>query len=320
MPSGNLTLLEASKSSSDKLKSGVVQTIIQESPLVNMLPWTSFEGNALQHEVEETLPSVQFRQVNSTYSKSFGTTSMYFWGVAILGGEVGIDNFLVNVTGTRRELKAKQFAALAKANAMRFDYEVFNGDGTNDGFKGFKTLITEGFGQTQTHSATGAPLSSAAGADSLDAAIDLFRNQGGPQYMLGNRTVRRQITKYARSTVVGDSMVDWEKNSLGKQVMSYDGIPYVILGDCVNSSGTIVPVLPFTEDPGDTVLDCTSVYFVKFGPDDITGLLGKGGSMEVRDFGEQQASPSHMGRLEWYPGIGIFNKYSIVRVTGITAT
>lgn len=319
MPSGALTLLEASKSGTDKLKSGVVQTIIQESPIIDMLPWLPFEGNALQHEVEETLPSVNFRDINTTYTQSFGTTSMYFWGVAILGGEIKIDNYLVNVTGTRRELKAKQYSLLAKANAMRFDYEFWNGDGTNSGFKGVKQLISEGFGQKYDHNTTTSTTGATISTDSLDAAMDLFRNQGGPQAILGNRTIRRQITKLARATVVGDSMVDWERDSLGRQVMSYDGIPYKIMGDCVNSSGTVVAELPFTETNGSATATA-SLYFVKFGPDDITGLLGKGGSMEVRDFGEQQSGPQHMGRMEWYPGVAIFNKYSVVRVAGITAT
>lgn len=319
MPAGALTLLEAAKSGSDSLKTGVIQTIIQESPMIDQLPWMPFEGNALMHEVEETLPDVQFRDINSTYSQSFGTTSMYFWGVAILGGEVKVDNFLVNVTATRRELKAKQFALLAKSNAMRFDYEVFNGDGTGSGFKGFKTLISEGFGQQFDHNTTTSTTGALITTDSLDQAIDLFRNQGGPQKILGNRTIRRQITKLARATVIGDSMVDWERDSFGKQMMSYDGIPYQILGDARNASGVIVPALPFTETNGSATATA-SLYFVKYGPDDITGLLGKGGDIGVHDFGETQAGPQHLGRMEWYPGVAIFNKYSIVRVAGITAT
>lgn len=319
MPAGALTLLEAAKAGSDKLKTGVIQTIIQESPIIEKLPWMPFEGNALQHEVEETLPGVQFRDVNAGYSQSFGTTSMYFWGVAILGGEVKVDNYLVNVVGTRQQLKAKQFAMLAKANALRFDYEFFNGDGTNSGFKGVKTLISDGFGQKYDHntttSTTGAPLT----LDSLDVALDLFRNQGGPAEILGSRTVRRQITKLARATLVGDSFIDWEKNSLGKQVMTWDGIPYTILGDVVDSSGNIVPALPFTETNGSATAT-GSVYMVKWGPDDVTGLLGKGGDFGVHDFGETQAAPVHLGRMEWYPGVAIFNKYSVVRIAGITAT
>jgi hypothetical protein len=59
------------------------------------------------------------------------------------------------------------------------------------------------------------------------------------------------------------------------------------------------------------------MYFIKFGEDDVTGLLGKGGSFNVESFGELESGPQRMGRLEWYPGVAVFNKYSVLRVTGI---
>ncbi|HKZ20289.1 MAG TPA: hypothetical protein VJQ57_09280 [Acidimicrobiia bacterium] len=315
MATGALTLLEAAKHGHDQLKKGVIETIIQESPIIERIPWTPFAGNALQHNVEDTLPSVAFRDVGETYTASHGTDTSHFWGVAILGGEVKVDNFLVNVTDTLGGLKAKQYAKMAKANAMRFDFEFFEGDGTSKGFKGVKTLIDEGFGQEYVHSATGAVLS----LESLDQAYDLFRSQATPDALLINRTCRRKITSLARADVTGTSMVDFERNSLGKQVMSWNGVSCVILGDVINGSGTVVAALPFTEDPGDGGSDTCSAYFVKWGSDDVTGLLGHGGDFSVRDFGETEAAPQHLGRLEWYPGIAIFNKYSIVRVSGILA-
>lgn len=315
MASGALTLLEAAKGEPTKIKSGVIQTIIQESPIIERLPWQSFEGAALQHEVEETLPDVQFRDVNETYSQSYGTTSFYYWGVAIMGGEVKVDNFIVRTMGSRTAAKAKQFAALAKSNAMRFDYEFFDGTGANKGFKGVKQLITEGFGQVLRNGAGGSALS----VSKLEQARDLFKNQGDADEILLNRDTRRNLTAYLRSTASAFNVLDIEKNTLGKRIMSYDGIPLTILGQVRNSSGATVDALRFDEDDtaGSGSTSC-SLYFVKWGEDDVTGLLGLGGSFDVVDFNEQQASPAHMGRLEWYPGIAVFNKYSIVRLGGIT--
>ena len=59
---------------------------------------------------------------------------------------------------------------------------------------------------------------------------------------------------------------------------------------------------------------------MKLGEDDVCGLLGKGGSFQVQSFGELERAPQRMGRLEWYPGLAIFNQYSIVRLTGVTAS
>lgn len=317
MPTGALSLIEATKASSEQLKLGVVETLIEENPMLEVLTWMPFEGIALRHFEEGTLPNVQFRNVNEGYTQSFGTDSDHYWGVAILGGEVKVDNFLVNVVATRESLEAKQWKKLAKANSMRFSYEAFNGTGAvgTKGFKGIKTLISEGFGQTHANSTTGAVID----LDKLDEAIDLFRNQGRPDVALVNRTHRRQVTKAARTSVTGVSLIDVGTDVFGRKVNFYDGIPFRLLGDGMNSSGTVGPILDFNEDPGDATSDCSSLYLAKIGEDDVTGLLGKGGSFEAKQFGELESGPQRLGRMEWYPGIAIFNQYSIVRLTGITA-
>jgi hypothetical protein len=315
MPSGALTLLEAAKSGSDSmLTRGVAATLIQESPLIERLPWKTFAGNAMISYWEESLPDVQFRDVNESYSSSWGTDRPHYWGVAILGGEVKVDRYLVDVVGTEEDIMAKQFRKLAKSNAMRFDYEVLFGDGTNKGFKGVKSLIDEGYGQKLLNASGGGALD----LDKLDEAHDLFRNQGGPAEIWMNRTVRRKLTKLARASVTGDSLLDIEKDHLGRQVHSWNGVRITILGDGRDNSGNTTALLPYTEDPGDATSDCTSIYFVKYGDDNLTGLLGKGGSFDVKDFGELETQPQRMGRMEWYPGIAINGPYSIVRLYGIT--
>jgi hypothetical protein len=317
MPSGAVTLIEATKAGGDMKKQGVVETIIQENPIIEMLPWLPFAGNALKHEEEGTLPSVQFRRVNEGYSTSFGTDNEHYWGVAILGGEIKVDRFLVDVVGNEKDIEAKQWTKLAKANAMRFGYEFLDGTGSvaSKGFKGVKGLIDEGFGQKFANSTTGAVVSLA----KMDEALDLFKNQGRPDRALVNRVHRRQITNAARTTHSGISLIDVGTDVFGKKVMFYDDIPFTILGSVMDGSGNIVDSLRFDEDPGDATSDTSSIYFVKFGEDDVTGLLGKGGSFQVQSFGELESGPQRMGRLEWYPGVAIFNKFSIVRFFGITS-
>ena len=100
--SGAVTLLESHKDSSNMLKTGVVETLIQESPILEMLPMTSFVGAAYETNLEFDLPDPEFRQVNATYNRSHGTDRKVFWGVAILGGEVFINNFIVRTWQRRR--------------------------------------------------------------------------------------------------------------------------------------------------------------------------------------------------------------------------
>lgn len=320
MPSGSVTLLEASKHGSDMLKKGVVETLIQESPILEQLPMMSISGNALKHTVEDTLPDPEFRNVNEGYNRSWGTDTEHFWGTAILGGEVFVDNYLVRVRGNVRDVKAHQYSKFSKAMALTFDKYFFDGLGTAKDFKGANVLITEGFGQalsgTDGLGANGLQVVSSAAnmnlfLNKLDEAHDLLRT-GTADCILLNRTTRRMITRSAREAVSGTVLIDTGSDRFGRQVTQWNGIPLRIIGD--DKSGS--PILGFDETEGSST-DAASLYLVRYGEDFVTGLLGLGGHFEVRDFGETEALPGHLGRVEVYPGIAIFDKYSIVRMTGI---
>jgi hypothetical protein len=309
MPSGAVTLLEAAKGGTDMLKAGTIETLIQESPLLLELPWQTIAGNALKHTAEDTLPTTGFRAVNANWNASWGTDTEHFWGVAIMGGEIKIDNFIINTMGNPVSQKRKQFTKQAKSNSRTFDYYFFNGDGTGNSFKGVKQLISEGFGQSLVNAANGGAIS----LDILDQAMDLLRT-GAASAILANRFVRRKVTSLGRSTYTGFSLIDIGTDVFGRQVTKYNDVPIHLIGDDMVGS----PLLPFTETQGASSV-CTSVYVVRYGDDLLSGLLGANGHMDVRDFGEQQAGPYHMGRLEWYPGIAIFDPYAVVRIVGVTA-
>lgn len=305
---GAVTLLEAAKDSMTVLKRGVIETIIQESPIAEQLPWETFAGNALKREYESTLPSaVGFRNVNEGYDRSFGTDIERFWGVTIFGGEVYVDNFIVNTRGNVRNEKAKQFAKVARASALKLDRYVIDGTGTAKDFKGVNQLISEGFGFSTAAATNGANLT----LDMLEDAEDLLR-KGSPDAIWANKFHRTKITRLARTSVTGQALIDTGTDMFGRRVTTWNGTPIRILGD--DETGT--QILGFDETTGSSNVT-SSLYFVKLGEDFITGLLGANGHFEVRDFGEQQATPGHMGRIEFYPGLAIFDKHSVSRITGI---
>jgi hypothetical protein len=309
---GGVPLLEAAKSGGDLVKQGVVETLIQESPTLEQFPFMTIEGNALKHFEEVDLPTPEFRQVNETYSRSFGTDTEHFWGVTILGGEVYIDNYLLKVTANKRSEKAKQWAKFAKAMARTWDKQVFHGTGSAKDFKGFNALISEGFGQVAYTDGAGSAQADLTLAH-LDETNDLLRGQHGADVIYLNRDNRRNITNLARNTGGFFPIIDLTTDSFGRQVTQWNDIPLRIIGD--DRAGA--PILGWNETVGSDTTT-SSLYFVSFGDDDgVTGLLGFGGSWEARDFGETEAAPGHLGRVELYPGIAVFNKYSLVRLAGI---
>lgn len=308
MPTGSVTLLESVKDSSDVLMRGVIETIIEESAPLQMLPQIPIQGNALKREIEGALPAVQFRDVGDTYTNTWASDTEQFWGVAILGGQVKIDNFIINTRGDVRSTKARQFAKFAKSMAHKYNQWFFDGTGTAKDFKGVNALIDDGHGQVQYAGANGAALT----LDMLDEAHDALRT-GSADQILCNRTVRRKITQLGRNLSNGFSLIDIGDNEFGHQVTMYDGVPIGIVGDDIDGN----LILDYDETRGSSDVT-TSLYFVRYGEDHVAGLMGAGGMMTVKDFGELQTEPAHLGRVEFYPGIAVFDQYSIVRLAGIT--
>jgi len=316
MPSGALTLLEGLKYSKNVMKRGVVETIIQESPLLEMFPFIGFQGNAIEVNVEGTLPTPEFRRVNETYTRSWGADTKRFFGVSILGGEVFVDNFILKVAASPADTKARQWAKFSKAMALTFDKTAIDGTGLAEDFMGLNALIAEGLGQTYPTASTGLDLNAALGAglEALDEAKDLLRSKSTPDALLLNRLNRRQITQAARNIAGQFSLIDMGTSVLGKQVSMYDSVPMRIIGD--DRTGTAI--LGNDETYQSAGSSTSSMYFIAFGAEEnVSGISGAGGSLDVHDFGETEAAPGHLGRVEWYPGIAVYDPFSLVRIPGV---
>ena len=308
MASGSLSLLEAAKYGSTTLGRGVVTTLIQESPIMEMLPFTSITGNALKVTVEDTLPAPAFRDVNESYTRSMGTDTERFFGCAILGGEVFIDNYIVRVQADQISAKARQYSKFSKAMSRTFDKSFFDGSGTSKDFKGINALITEGLGQTVEAGTNGAVLT----LDMLDEGWDSLRGQSAPDALLMNRFLRRKINALARAG--NFSLIDVGTDVFGRQVNIYNGTPIRIIGDDIDGTA----ILAFDETQGSSSVT-SSIYAISYGTDEnVYGILGLGGSFDVKDFGETEAAPGHLGRVEVYPGIVVANSFSVCRIHGLT--
>lgn len=308
MPSGDLTLLEGQAYGSNLIKKGVIETLVSESPVLEMLPFLPIAGNALEVTVEDSLPVPAFRNVNEGYTTSKGADTKRFYGVSILGGEVFIDNFIIKVQANKMAAKARQYAKFAKAMSRTFDKSFFDGTGTAKDFMGLNALIDAGLGQTVDG------LDQTVKLEKLDEAFDLLRVTSDPDAILLNRTVRRQITTLGRN-ISGQALIDIGSDVFGRQVTQYNGTPMRIMGDDIDGTA----LLGFDESTGGDTL-VASLYIIKFGTEEnVSGLSGAGGSMEVQDFGETEAAPGHLGRVEWYPGLAVYNSFSVVRYFSIDA-
>ena len=70
-----LTLAQSALLSENDLQAGVLETFVQESVILDRIPFMDIEGNAFAYNEELALPGVEFRAVNAAYTESTGTVN-----------------------------------------------------------------------------------------------------------------------------------------------------------------------------------------------------------------------------------------------------
>lgn len=294
------TLLESVKDGDNKLRVGVIKIITERSPILQRIPWQTITGNAFTYDIEQSLPTLAFRGVGGTYTANTGTINRVTERLTIFGGEVKIDNFQVRTQGSGgagTDVKVRQYRMKARALAIQFSENFFESDqdATANAFNGIRRRI--GTSQIVNAADTGATLT----LDMLDQLLD--KVVGGAEELYLNKTLRRKITALGRAGNSGGMpFITVGDDVFGHQITKYGNVPLNIIERDDNES----TFLDFDEDDanaGGGNLDTASIYAVRYGEEYLQGIQGGGGSMEVHDFGEMQAEPAHLGRIEWYPGI-----------------
>ena len=213
-----LTLTEASKLSNDVLLSGVIETIVNESPVLQHMPFIEIVGNSLTYNRENAAPTVAFYNVGDAWAESTPTFSQVTATLKILGGDADVDNYVAASRSNVQDLEAAVVELKSKAVQQKFDDTFINGDiDTNDkSFDGIDKLTPTG--QTVTMGVNGATLT----LDKLDELIDKVKT-GKPHILMMSRRTRRKLNSLARTS--GSGFLQTDRNMLGQMVQFYDGVP-----------------------------------------------------------------------------------------------
>ncbi len=301
----SLTLIEAAKlESGDDLRSIVMESFAASSDLLRVLPFEDIDGNALKYNQEEALPGVGFRGVNGSYSEDTGVLNPVIEALAIAGGDIDVDNFIIDTMGAGQ--RAAQENMKIKALALAMTKSLIKGDSVSNSkeFDGLQIrLINDQL--VDAGSTSGGDVLSLLKLDELIDQVD------DPQYLLMNKTMRRLLTVAARTPAVGGN-INYTQDEFGRRVTQYDGLPILI----ADKDNTGAQILPFTEaNPGGGTAASTSIYCLAVGDGRFEGL--QNGGMQVRDLGELDAKPSKRSRVEWYISMTLWSKYSAARLRGI---
>ena len=299
-----LLLAESAKLSNDLVQRGVIETILEESPMLRVLPFLEVEGNSFKYAQENTLGGAQFYAVNGVWSEGAATFTQKTASLAILGGDADVDAFVQRTRSNLTDQRAIQTQLKAKAVAQKWQQTVIAGDTSTDpnAFDGLKTLYpsTGLSGQVITPAAGGGALTLAL----LDQLVDLVRG-GKPDLLLMSKRTRRKLKSLLAASA---HYVETGESSFGKQVMFYDGIPVLV-------SDYIADTEAADNGSGSTF---SSIYAIHVSPAD--GLVGlTNGRIEAVDIGPLETKDASRVRIRWYVGLAVLRDSAVARMNGVSA-
>lgn len=292
-----MTLLEAAKLSTDVYDRSITKIIVENSPMLEYVPQKSINGPTFRYNTEGSLGGVAFRGVNGSYNPSVGAINPAFESLAIMGGEVRIDNFIVNVQSNVIDAKTEYYAMKARAMGLYYSEQFLEGDTAVNpyGFDGIRKRIPTTGSQYENATTGGATLT----LDMLDILLDLVVGDNASKVLFMNKTLRRKITALCRAQT-GTSRIEYmpNPNNFNEQLTYYAGTPIRIIERTDDAS----TFLDFDEDDGSSNLDTASIYCIRFGMEFVHGIM-HGSMPSVKDFGEVTQGPYHLGRIEAYMGV-----------------
>jgi len=291
-----LTLAEASKLSNDVLLTGVIETIIKDSPILQTLPFIEIVGNGLTYNRENAAATAAFYDVGDTWSESTPTFTQVTATLKIVGGDADIDNFLLATRSNLQDLEAAVVQLKAKAVQQKFEDTFVNGDTAGDpkSFDGIDKLTDSG--QTVSMGANGGSLTLA----KLDELVDLIK-RGKPDILLMSKRSRRSLNNLARTS---GGFLETDRNEFGQMVQYYDGIPVGIC-DYISDAKTV-----------GTSTDCSTIYAVQLGEGALSGLTAPGG-LQVERVGSLETKDASRTRVKWYVSLALFNTLKLAKLIGV---
>jgi hypothetical protein len=292
-----LTLAQARLYSNDTLQAGVIETIARESAVLEMLPFMEISGNSYKYNVEKALPLVNYRAVNEGYTASEGEIEQRSESLVILGGDVDVDRFIVQVNSDVNQIRAIQTEMKAKAIANTFTKSFFKGDSaTNPNeFDGIDVRIA---GTEQELRPVQYNDTEGSGELTIEDLHRLLDTVDGADALFMSKKVRRIIQKLFESN---PHYIQVGRDEFGRTIEMFGDVPIRTISDSILGGTT-----------GD-------IYAIRFGA--MSGVSGlQNGGISVRDLGELDTLPVLRTRIEWYCGLAVFNPKAVARLKDIKLT
>ncbi|MPZ23749.1 MAG: phage major capsid protein [Dehalococcoidia bacterium] len=295
-----LTLTEAAKLSNDVVRQGVIETIIKDSPVLQVLPFQEIVGNSLTYNRENENAEPSFYDVGDTWTEGTPTFTQKTATLRILGTDADVDQYLATTRSNVNDLEAEVLALRAKAVRHKFDKTFVSGDVSveADGFDGIREMIvTDGpASQVVTNGADGGALT----LEKMDELMDVVKGRT-PDIVLMSKRERRSLAKLARTA---GYRLETNRDEFGRPFETYAGVRIAVHDDVATD-----------EEVGESS-DCGTIYVLSLGPDGIAGLTGPGG-LQVEELGPLETKDAHRWRIKWYVTVALYNALTVGAMTGV---
>jgi len=289
------------------LLTGVVETIIKESPILQRLPFIEIVGNGLTYNQENALPSIDFYDVGDPWEESTPTFEQKTANLKIMGGDADVDNFLKATRSNLQDLEAAVIELKAKALKDKFEETFIYGNATTSPkqFDGLRKLIDTATASNQVVAAA------AAGAtltlSMLDQLIDAVKG-GKPGMLLMSRRSRRKLNALVRAA---NGMMDTDRDRWGNFIQFWDGIP-IGVSDWILDTHVVAGSLETAITGG----DCSVIYAVQFGEGAVAGLTAPG-HLTIEPIGSLETKDASRNRIKWYVSLALFSAVKAAALIGV---
>ena len=310
------TLSEYQKLANDDVIAGVFDNIITASELAPFLQFRSFSGNSLVYNRENTLGAAATHQIGDTWAETEPTYTKKTVALTTVGIQHAMDRFARQTIDNVQSQEAVLLSKMAKSVARKLEDLLLNG---NSG-----SVSTEPEGLTSLLISDsrllmmddGSTPSTIAGdetelaLDRLDAMIDMVE-QGRPDFLMMNKTMRRKMTALARAT--GSGVVLNEASMFGHTFTTYNSIP-IVINDYISNSEQ------YENAAGWGSSSATTIYAVKTGEEKQGWtMIHNGGVLEpdVQRLGTKFDKNEDSYRMAVYLNAVIYSAKSCAALAGI---
>jgi len=312
----SMTLAESAKLTQDVLLRGVVETIIKESPLLQVMPFVHIEGNGLTYNREKALAAAAWHAPLGDWTTATAPEFDKLTAtLAILGRNADLDSFIKQTRSNIQDVEAVVLELAAKS--VRHEFERTMVYGTTGAYLTGQTADANAFNglivniatksasdQVIAAGATGAALTFAL----IDQLIDAVKG-GKPDVLMMSRRTRRKMQNLARAA--GNNL-QVERGLLGDFIQLYNGIP-IAVNDWILDTHTLVASLETAATGGAN----STMYALRFGEGAVCGATN--GGIQVENVGALEGKDALRRRIKWYCSMVDFNVVSRAALIGISA-